>query len=329
MRVLFFTVLIGLCLPCLTWAGEIQRISFNNARVTVAHSGCEAGQPIREPNKIILPFYQCVSNSGQLPITDNAVQKIHWAQHAPQEVWIVVTLAQAYPFQVNTQPNQYQICFPHCGHLLQQQALNALTSGDNMELKSAPVLFTLNNKSFIIPLENVGIEQFLDRSIGYVPRDVVRDGLPHFGSLRDDWQGKARKHLGYDIYVDNRNVLAMSDGVVTRVSGGSLAGLYIKLHHGNQLYTLYIHLQESFVKEGQYVKQGQVIGLVKGPSGNAVEAQLHLEVKINDISTDPLPFIKDFYRQNPIILQKIQAYESVLPQIVNVRRQKVQQYLAQ
>ena len=58
-----------------------------------------------------------------------------------------------------------------------------------------------------------------------MPRDVVRDGLPHFGSLRDDWQGqgKARKHLGYDIYVDNSNVLAMADGVVTRVSGGNLA----------------------------------------------------------------------------------------------------------
>lgn len=329
MRLLRFTGILLLLWSSVSNAANLEQVTFNDARVTVVHNGCQPEQPIREPNKIIVPFANCNSQSGNLPLLDTAVTRVHWAQHAPQLVWVVITLAQAYPFEVNQQPTQYQICFPHCGNLLQQQALTAMTADDDAMIKTAPPLFQLHNKIFIMPLENMTIGQFLDRSIGYVPRDVVRDGLPHFGSWRDDWLNKPRKHLGYDIYVDNANVLAMADGVVTRVGGGRLAGLYIKLHHGNQLYTVYVHLGEASVKEGEYVKQGQVIGKIQGPSGNAVEAQLHIEVKIDDVSTDPLPFIKDYFRNNAAIIQKMTQYEQVLPQLVKVRQQKVQQFLQQ
>jgi hypothetical protein len=84
------------------------------------------------------------------------------------------------------------------------------------------------------------------------------------------------------------------------------------LDHGNELYTVYVHLKEARVKEGQKVKSREVIGIIDGPAGNAVEAQLHFEIKISDKSVDPLPFIEHFYRENPDITKKIQSYKQSL-----------------
>lgn len=52
------------------------------------------------------------------------------------------------------------------------------------------MMFFFNSILFQIPLQDMLIDEFLLRSIGYVPSDFIRDGLPHFGSKRDDWKGK-------------------------------------------------------------------------------------------------------------------------------------------
>jgi murein DD-endopeptidase MepM/ murein hydrolase activator NlpD len=57
--------------------------------------------------------------------------------------------------------------------------------------------------------------------------------------------------------------------------------------------TLYLHLSEFKVSEGDKVKRGQLIGL-SGDTGYAVGAHLHLSIKINGISIDPEKFM-DFF----------------------------------
>ncbi len=189
------------------------------------------------------------------------------------------------------------------------------------------MMFFLNSILFKIHLKDMLIDEFLIRSIGYVPSDFIRDGLPHFGSKRDDWKGKKRKHQGYDIYIDKINVIAAADGTVTKVKRSSRSGLYVKLHHGNKLYTLYVHLKRASVKRGQKVKQGEVIGIINGSSGNAIEAQLHFEIKPNNKSVDPLLLIKEFYQDDNQIIDKIKSYERTLKKSIQRRNRAVIKFL--
>jgi len=170
------------------------------------------------------------------------------------------------------------------------------------------ILFVKDSVEFDIPFPNMQIEEFLDRSIGYVPKDIVRDGLPDFGSARDDWKGKERRHLGYDIYVNTIEICVTADGTVSSIGNGERAGLYVRVSHANNIQTMYIHLTKVLVKKEQKVKKGDVIGRIDGVSGNAFEPQLHFELKINSVSVDLLKYIKEYYKNDVIITGKIEKY---------------------
>jgi len=304
--------------------GRIQEITVDNARVEIKHTGCQLQSPFVEKRKLILPLAHCASSAARLPVNHpslNTLKKIHWAQHDPNTVWIVLTFTTAYQFELSTLPDQYVVCLPRCHQQIEFQRQLAKIRA------TKAIMFKLNGLYFQMPLENMQLDEFLDRSIGHRPLALVRDGLPNFGSKRDDWRGrnKTRKHKGYDIYVNMINVIASASGTVVKVGRSSLAGLYIKIHHGAQLYTVYVHLKLAYVKQGQTVKQGHIIGLIDGPVGNARAAQLHFEIKINDKSVDPLPFIEQFYRTEPPILEKITTYKKQLIRLKKIRDNKVRQ----
>ena len=92
-------------------------------------------------------------------------------------------------------------------------------------------------------------------------------------------------HSGIDISdsdIDGNQVVAASDGTVVQVNTeyiqGKGYGIYVILDHGGNLATLYAHLGEVTVKQGDTLKAGQTIGKV-GSTGFASEAQLHFEVR--------------------------------------------------
>ena len=91
-------------------------------------------------------------------------------------------------------------------------------------------------------------------------------------------------HYGLDFAADEgTKIEAMLDGVVTLAepdlyyTGGTLI-----FDHGHGISTLYMHMQKIFVKKGQQVKQGDVIGTV-GSTGRATGA--HLDVRLNWFQT--------------------------------------------
>lgn len=55
------------------------------------------------------------------------------------------------------------------------------------------------------------------------------------------------------------------------------AGKYIKISHGNEIYTLYAHLSRLLISSGQTVSKGQIIGLM-GSTGRSTGCHLHFEV---------------------------------------------------
>ncbi|MBR3255717.1 MAG: M23 family metallopeptidase, partial [Clostridia bacterium] len=54
--------------------------------------------------------------------------------------------------------------------------------------------------------------------------------------------------------------------------------------------TLYAHGTTLFVKEGDTVKQGQVI-MTSGSTGNSTGPHLHFEVRVNGKPVNPYPYL--------------------------------------
>ena len=87
-------------------------------------------------------------------------------------------------------------------------------------------------------------------------------------------------------------VLASSNGVVTLIGNLDVGyGKYIKILHGDYV-TIYAHLDRVFVRTGQEVKQGEVIGL-SGNSGNSTGPHLHFEVRKKGIKIDPKTVLRN------------------------------------
>jgi murein DD-endopeptidase MepM/ murein hydrolase activator NlpD len=113
-----------------------------------------------------------------------------------------------------------------------------------------------------------------------------------FGSQRV-FNGKTSSpHLGLDFRVPSGTpVTAMNDGTVLLARPLYFEGNFIVLDHGQGLLTLYLHLSEFKVKEGERVKRGQEIGL-SGGTGRATGPHLHVAVRWQGTYLDPATLIR-------------------------------------
>jgi murein DD-endopeptidase MepM/ murein hydrolase activator NlpD len=108
-----------------------------------------------------------------------------------------------------------------------------------------------------------------------------------FGSVRV-FNGKTSSpHLGLDFRVPSGTpVSAMGDGTVLLARPLYFEGDFVVIDHGQGLLTLYLHLSEFKVKEGEQVKRGQEIGL-SGGTGRATGPHLHVAVRWQGTPLDP------------------------------------------
>jgi len=108
-----------------------------------------------------------------------------------------------------------------------------------------------------------------------------------FGSQRI-FNGKAQSpHLGLDFRVPaGTPVAAMNSGTVLLARPLYFEGNFVVIDHGQGLLTLYLHLSEFKVKEGDPVKRGDVIGL-SGGTGRATGPHLHVAVRWQGVNLDP------------------------------------------
>ena len=114
-----------------------------------------------------------------------------------------------------------------------------------------------------------------------------------FGSQRVYRGEPGSYHSGIDIATGESGTpfVAPADGVVTLATDTpfSLEGYLLIIDHGQGLNSAFLHLSDIAVREGQQVKQGQMLGRI-GASGRATGPHLHWSLKWRDARLDPLLF---------------------------------------
>ena len=113
-----------------------------------------------------------------------------------------------------------------------------------------------------------------------------------FGSQRI-FNGKATStHWGLDFRVPTGTpVAAMNDGTVLLARPLYFEGNFVVLDHGQGLLTIYMHLSDFKVKEGDRVKRGQIIAL-SGGTGRATGPHLHVGVRWQGTYLDPAGLVR-------------------------------------
>jgi murein DD-endopeptidase MepM/ murein hydrolase activator NlpD len=132
---------------------------------------------------------------------------------------------------------------------------------------------------------------------GHLPAIKPMEGyysVNGFGMRVHPVLGVYRMHEGVDIINDvGTDVFAAADGVVRyagRTQGGY--GLVVDIAHGYGYSTLYAHLSRSFVRSGERVKRGELIGK-SGRSGLVSGPHLHYEIRKNGQKQNPIDYFFD------------------------------------
>ena len=113
-----------------------------------------------------------------------------------------------------------------------------------------------------------------------------------FGTARVINQEVKSRHLGLDYGVPTgTTVHAVNHGTVLLARPLFFEGNCVVLDHGQGLLSLYLHLSDFNVKEGDQVAPGQVIGW-SGGTGRATGPHLHLAIRWQGVYLNPATLLK-------------------------------------
>ncbi len=99
---------------------------------------------------------------------------------------------------------------------------------------------------------------------------------------------RVRPHKGTDYAAPiGTPILATADGMVSESTRRGGNGKYVKIRHNGTYSTQYLHMKKQNVKQGQFVKQGEVIGWI-GMTGNTGGPHVCYRFWKNGRQVDPL-----------------------------------------
>lgn len=111
--------------------------------------------------------------------------------------------------------------------------------------------------------------------------------------------GTIRPHYGVDYAAPKGTpIVAAADGVVIYASKRGGYGNLIEIVHGNNLKTLYAHMNSfaAGIRVGKKVKRGQLIGRV-GSTGLSTGPHLHFGLYRNNVPINPLSSVKSVSKE--------------------------------
>jgi murein DD-endopeptidase MepM/ murein hydrolase activator NlpD len=166
---------------------------------------------------------------------------------------------------------------------LEEKGFTSSNISENISTKEAIIVYNIVN--------NYSPKAYFNQSFIYPLDEIIDVGA--FGNIRKD-NGVTIQHLGVDLdAVEGTPIYAINNGYVVFVDELTVFGKMVIVDHGLGIYSLYLHLSEFNVSEGELVPRGKIIGF-SGNTGWSTGPHLHLSVKINGASVDPLKFINNF-----------------------------------
>lgn len=112
----------------------------------------------------------------------------------------------------------------------------------------------------------------------------VSDG---YGWRQDPFTGERTFHKGIDLAcAEGTDVIAAEGGAVVQAYCSTSYGTCLRVLHTDGSESLYAHLQYAYVRPGEVVETGQLLGAA-GRSGRATGAHLHFELYRKGTACDP------------------------------------------
>ena len=112
---------------------------------------------------------------------------------------------------------------------------------------------------------------------------LTRGFMPH---------ARPRPHLGLDLAAPKGTPIYAAHGglVVYAGSGFRGYGRFVIVEYGDDWATFYSHLDKILIKQGETIRQGQLIGKM-GRTGRATGTHLHFELRRKRKALDPIAFL--------------------------------------
>ena len=113
-----------------------------------------------------------------------------------------------------------------------------------------------------------------------------------YGYRKDPYTKRRAFHKGIDLGAAwGSDILATASGEISFVGNYGSYGKSVFIDHGNGIQTRYAHLSKIFVKKGEIVDLGNIIGKI-GNTGRSTGKHLHYEIKVYDKARNPYPFLR-------------------------------------
>lgn len=255
---------------------------------------------IEMENKVLAQEYSRLEE--EMALVDNVIENL---EIKDREIYNDVFDADPPKYAVNSQDTTGSESGDNMGGSEQDMIWDAYVAARRLEFKTARVRGWIEDiRASLADTAKVptGIPSILP-----VKNFTTRQTGASVGKKVNPFFKTVREHNGIDLVSPSgTEVVCTADGQVESVEKlGKGFGNRVTVSHGEEYTTTYSHLSEIFVRKGQQLKQGAILGRV-GSSGTTFAPCLHYEVLRNGEYQDPVNFFfadisADEYKEMTII----------------------------